>query len=48
MFDMGGDGDHSVVLSGDMDAGDTVGVTVEPAGGSDAPTTAPVIVVPTA
>jgi anti-sigma-K factor RskA len=48
MFDMDGDGDHSVVLSGDMDAGDTVGVTVEPAGGSDAPTTDPVIVVPTA
>jgi anti-sigma-K factor RskA len=48
MFDMDADGGHSVVLSGDMDAGDTVGVTVEPAGGSDAPTTDPVIMVTTA
>lgn len=42
------DGSHSVVLAGQMDAGDTVGVTVEPAGGSDSPTTDPIIVVQTA
>ncbi len=47
-FDVGDDGKHSVVLAGEMDAGDTVGVTVEPAGGSDIPSADPVIVVETA
>jgi anti-sigma-K factor RskA len=47
-FDVGDDGDHSVVLAGDMGLGDTVGVTIEPAGGSKAPTTDPIIVVQTA
>jgi anti-sigma-K factor RskA len=47
-FDVGGDGKRSVVLAGDMDAGDTIGVTVEPAGGSDTPSTDPIIVVETA
>jgi anti-sigma-K factor RskA len=42
------DGDGGVVLAGQMDAGDTVGVTVEPAGGSDAPTTDPIIMIETA
>ena len=33
------------VLTGSMSKGDTVGVTVEPAGGTDAPTTTPVIAI---
>jgi anti-sigma-K factor RskA len=33
------------VLSGDMAAGDTVGVTVEPRGGSDKPTTPPLVTI---
>ncbi len=36
------------VLDGSMHAGDSVGVTVEPAGGSATPTTDPVIVLPSA
>lgn len=36
------------VLDGTMKAGDTVGVTVEPRGGSDAPTTDPVVVIASA
>jgi anti-sigma-K factor RskA len=47
-FDVGDDGDHSVVLAGAMGLGDTVGVTIEPAGGSTSPTTDPIIVVQTA
>ncbi len=47
-FDVGDDGKRTVVLAGDMGLGDTVGVTVEPAGGSTSPTTEPVIVVETA
>ena len=39
---------QSVVLAGAMKAGDSVGVTVEPAGGSQTPTTAPIAVVETA
>lgn len=39
---------QSVMLAGDMKAGDTVGVTIEPAGGSKTPTTKPVAVVATA
>jgi len=39
---------QSVVLAGAMKAGDNVGVTVEPAGGSQTPTTAPIVVVETA
>jgi anti-sigma-K factor RskA len=31
-----------------MSAGDTVGVTVEPSGGSDAPTTKPIVAITTA
>ena len=47
-FDVGDDGKRSIVLAGDMDAGDTIGVTVEPAGGSKIPSTDPIIVVQTA
>ena len=47
-FDVGDDGKRTVVLAGEMGFGDTIGVTVEPAGGSDVPTTDPVIVVETA
>jgi anti-sigma-K factor RskA len=47
-FDVGDDGRRSVVLAGEMDAGDTIGVTIEPSGGSDIPSTDPVIVVETA
>jgi anti-sigma-K factor RskA len=47
-FDVGDDGTHSVVLAGDMGLGDTIGVTVEPSGGSKSPTTDPIIVVQTA
>jgi len=36
------------VLDGEMQAGDTIGVTVEPAGGSETPTTDPVVAVTTA
>ncbi|MDO9396305.1 MAG: anti-sigma factor, partial [Herbiconiux sp.] len=36
------------VLDGAMKAGDTVGVTVEPAGGSTAPTSDPILVVQSA
>ncbi len=47
-FDVGDDGSHTVVLAGEMNAGDRVGVTVEPAGGSESPTTTPVVLVTTA
>lgn len=47
-FDVGDDGRRTVVLAGDMGLGDTIGVTVEPAGGSTTPSTDPVIVVETA
>jgi anti-sigma-K factor RskA len=36
------------VLDGSMVAGDVVGVTVEPAGGSKAPTTKPIVAIPSA
>ncbi|GHF19883.1 anti-sigma factor domain-containing protein [Pseudolysinimonas yzui] len=38
----------SVALAGAMDAGDTIGITIEPAGGSETPTTTPIVVIPTA
>lgn len=47
-FDVGDDGKRTVVLAGEMGLGDTIGVTIEPAGGSETPTTDPVIVVVTA
>lgn len=44
------DGDATAVLAGEMQAGDVIAVTIEQAGGSPsgAPTTDPVIVIPTA
>ena len=36
------------VLAGAMSAGDTIGITIEPSGGSKAPTTAPIVAVPSA
>lgn len=36
------------VLNGQMDAGDTVGVSVEPSGGSKAPTTKPIVAISSA
>lgn len=43
------DGDLvSVVLAGEMEPGDAIGITVEPAGGSEVPSAAPIVVVPTA
>jgi anti-sigma-K factor RskA len=40
-------GVRSAVLRGSMGTGDTVGITVEPAGGSKQPTSNPVVAVPT-
>jgi anti-sigma-K factor RskA len=47
-FGVAGSGSTWRVLDGTMKAGDTVGVTVEPRGGSDAPTTDPVVVIASA
>jgi anti-sigma-K factor RskA len=47
-FDVDGNGSHSAVLEGAMDAGDSIGVTVEPAGGSDSPSDQVVLVLETA
>lgn len=43
-----GSGDARQVLDGDMGAGDIIGLTVEPAGGSPQPTGDPILAVPTA
>lgn len=43
-FDSTGEGTVWRVLEGTMHAGDGVGVTVEPTGGSDSPTTVPIVV----
>ncbi|PZE69578.1 anti-sigma factor domain-containing protein [Curtobacterium sp. MCBD17_021] len=40
-------GVRSAVLHGTMGAGDVIGITVEPTGGSDQPTSEPVVAVPT-
>ena len=42
-FSVSADGEAWRVLDGDMAAGDTVGVTVEPRGGSKSPTTDPIM-----
>ncbi|CAN5403528.1 anti-sigma factor [soil metagenome] len=47
-FDMDGSTTQSVMLAGKMNAGDSIGVTIEPAGGSKKPTTDPIAVVTTA
>ena len=41
------DGVHSAVLKGSLSEGATIGMTVEPAGGSEQPTTTPIMAVPT-
>jgi anti-sigma-K factor RskA len=44
------DADHNpqtVVLAGEMDAGDSIGITIEPTGGSSEPTTNPILVIST-
>jgi anti-sigma-K factor RskA len=40
--------DVTVALAAEMHAGDAIGITMEPAGGSEAPTTEPLLVIPTA
>ena len=47
-FDVAESGVSWRVLDGAMSAGDTVGVTVEPEGGSEKPTTDPVVAIPSA
>ncbi|GGF19153.1 anti-sigma factor [Subtercola lobariae] len=47
-FVPGGDATTWHVLSGTMTTGDTIGLTVEPAGGSQAPTTNPILAVSSA
>ena len=39
---------QSILLTGDLKPGDAVGVTIEPSGGSDQPTTTPIAMVATA
>jgi anti-sigma-K factor RskA len=46
MFDAGTN-PQTVMLAGDMDAGDAIGITIEPMGGSVAPTTNPILVIST-
>lgn len=48
LFNIPNSGHTYSVLEGEMTAGATVGVTVEPAGGSKQPTSEPVIAIPTA
>ncbi|MEO5535642.1 MAG: anti-sigma factor [Pseudolysinimonas sp.] len=38
---------QSIVLAGNLARGDSVGITVEPSGGSAAPSTTPIVVIPT-
>lgn len=47
-FEPGEGGSATALLSGGMDPGDIIALTVEPAGGSDAPTTDPIVAIPTA
>jgi anti-sigma-K factor RskA len=47
-FSVTASGDLWRVLSGKMSAGDTVGMTIEPLGGSDAPTTDPLFAIKSA
>ena len=48
LFDVSGSERTLAVLDGKMGAGDTVGVTVEPEGGSSAPTTDPIVAIASA
>lgn len=47
-FALSGDSSSVEMLTGTMSAGDTIGLTVEPSGGSKKPTTVPIIAIPTA
>jgi anti-sigma-K factor RskA len=47
-FGAANDGSTVEMLTGTMTAGDTIGLTVEPSGGSKKPTTVPIIAIPTA
>ncbi|XNN87760.1 anti-sigma factor [Curtobacterium flaccumfaciens] len=47
LVDGAADGVHSAVLKGAMSEGATIGMTVEPEGGSEQPTTSPIMAVPT-
>ena len=47
-FGVDSDGKTWRVLDGEMQAGDTVGVTVEPSGGSKAPTSTPIVAITSA
>jgi anti-sigma-K factor RskA len=47
-FDAAASGATVRVLDGKMTGGDTLGITVEPSGGSNTPTTAPIVAVPSA
>jgi anti-sigma-K factor RskA len=48
IFDAASSGTTVELLDGTMTAGDTLGITVEPAGGSEKPTSAPIVAVPSA
>jgi anti-sigma-K factor RskA len=48
VFNPDGDGPVSLSLVGAMHAGDAIGITIEPTGGSDEPTTPPILVIETA
>jgi anti-sigma-K factor RskA len=48
IFDAASSGRTVSVLAGAMTEGDTLGITVEPSGGSKTPTTAPIVAVPSA
>lgn len=48
LFSVGASGRAAVALEGRLRAGDTVGVTIEPKGGSTSPTTKPIVAVETA
>lgn len=47
-FNPAGDAPVSLSLSGEMHAGDAIGITIEPIGGSATPTTPPILVISTA
>ena len=48
LFTTDRDGEATSLLNGTVRSGDTIAVSVEPAGGSDQPTTTPIITIPTA
>ncbi|MDQ1597149.1 MAG: hypothetical protein QOI70_573 [Microbacteriaceae bacterium] len=48
IFDAASSGTTVELLDGTMTPGDTLGITIEPAGGSEKPTSAPIVAVPSA